>query len=349
MWRITPSRWPGHGWGKLLPQGSDEALSFPVSHGDGGKKVAVGTGPTRVSTAQRVVSLWYFVVVVGSFGMLALVPVAHAAIRLRRAALWLFVLGYGGVAVAMLLLLERAAAEGESEAMLSFAWLVGTILLVTVACVHLALLRRKILYPPPTAWVESGMHCGLFSIDIAGFGQVGRSSEVFVQVRRMLFGMLAEAFETSGIAWDACLKRDTGDGMIVVVPPHFPKFRLVYPLLSRLAGELARYNVVAGPGPRIRVRVAIHAGEIALDEYGVTGRPKVLLARLLDSRVLRDALADAPEGSPVVVLVSDRFHEDVQDQGGPGLDTMSYRQVLVHEKETEVRAWLHVPGLRELP
>ncbi len=314
-----------------------------MSHGDGGKKVAVGTGPTRVSTAQRVVSLWYFVVVVGSFGMLALIPVAHAAIRLRRAVLWLFVLGYGGVAVAMTFLLERAAAEGESEAMLSFAWLFGTILFITGTCVHLALLRNKILYPPPTAWVESGMHCGLFSIDIAGFGQVGRSSEIFVQVRRMLFGLLATAFEASGIAWDACLKRDTGDGMIVVVPPHFPKFRLVYPLVSRLTAELAKYNVVTEPGLRIRVRVAIHAGEIALDEYGVTGRPKVLLARLLDSRVLRDALGEAPDESPVVVLVSDRFHEDVQDQGGPGLDTMSYRQVLVHEKETEVRAWLHVP------
>ncbi|QXV59502.1 hypothetical protein CVV72_22470 [Amycolatopsis sp. TNS106] len=321
-----------------------------MSHGDGGKKVAVGTGPTRVSTAQRVVSLWYFVVVVGSFGILALLPVAHAAIRLRRAVLWLFVLGYGGIAVGMTFLLERAAAEGESEAVLSFAWFFGTIVFITVACVHLALLRRKILYPPPTAWVESGMHCGLFSIDIAGFGQVGRSSEIFVQVRRMLFGVLANAFETSGIAWDACLKRDTGDGMIVVVPPHFPKFRLVYPLVSRLTAELARYNVVTEPGLRIRVRVAIHAGEIALDEYGVTGRPKVLLARLLDSRVLRDALAEAPDESPVVVLVSDRFHEDVQDQGGPGLDTMSYRQVLVHEKETEVRAWLHVPDpvLREL-
>ncbi len=314
-----------------------------MSQGDGGKKVAVGTGPTRVSTARRVVSLWYFVVVVGSFGMLALLPVAHAAIRLRRGILWLFVPGYGGIAVAMTFLLERAAAEGESEAMLSFAWLFGTVLFVTVSCVHLALLRKKILYPPPKAWVESGMHCGLFSIDIAGFGQVGRSSEIFVQVRRMLFGLMASAFEASGIAWEACLKRDTGDGMIVVVPPHFPKFRLLYPLLSQLAAELARYNVVTAPDLRIRVRVAIHAGEITLDEYGVTGRPKVLLARLLDSRVLRDALAEAPDGSPVVVLVSDRFHEDVQDQGGPGLDTMSYRQALVHEKETEVRAWLHVP------
>ncbi|EME53148.1 hypothetical protein [Amycolatopsis decaplanina] len=74
--------------------------------------------------------------------------------------------------------------------------------------------------------------------------------------------------------------------MIVVVPPHFPKFHLVCPLVSRLTAELARCNVVTEPGLRI---------------------------------------------------------QDVRDQGGPGLGTMSYRQVLVHEKETEVRAWLHVP------
>ncbi len=313
--------------------------------------MAVGTGLTRVSTTRRVVSLWYFVVVLASLGLLAPLPFVHAAIRLRRAYLLLFVFFYGAWSYGLLYLLDSSEIEEEVETAPAMLWFFGTILLITVSCVHLALLRKKILYPPRTTWVESGMHCGLFSIDIAGFGQVGRSSEIFVQVRRMLFGLLATAFEASGIAWDVCLKRDTGDGMIVVVPPHFPKFRLLLPLLSQLAAELAKYNVVTEPALRIRVRVAIHAGEVTLDEYGVTGRPKVLLARLLDSRVLRDALAEAPDGSPVVVLVSDRFHEDVQDQGGPGLGTMSYRQVLVHEKETEVLAWLHVPNpvIRGLP
>jgi len=288
-------------------------------------------------------SLWYFAVVLGSLGMLSPLPFVHAALRLRRAFLLLYVLLYGVAVIGLLYLLDLSGTGEADETVLAVSWFFGTILLIAVACVHLAVLRKKILYPPRGAWVETGMHCGLFSIDIAGFGQVGRSSDIFVQVRRMLFGLLAGAFEASGIDWDACLKRDTGDGMIVVVPPHFPKFRLLLPLLSQLAAELARYNVVAEPALRIRVRVAIHAGEVTLDEYGVTGRPKVLLARLLDSRVLRDALVDAPEDSPVVVLVSDRFHEDVQDQGGPGLDTMSYRQVLVNEKETEVLAWLHVP------
>ncbi|WP_245192049.1 hypothetical protein [Amycolatopsis azurea] len=288
-------------------------------------------------------SLWYFVVVLGSLGMLSPLPFVHAALRLRRAFLLVYVLLYAVAVTGLLFLLDLSGTGEADEEVLAVSWFFGTILLIAVACVHLAVLRKKILYPPRGAWVETGMHCGLFSIDIAGFGQVGRSSEIFVQVRRMLFGLLAGAFEASGIDWDACLKRDTGDGMIVVVPPHFPKFRLLLPLLSQLAAELARYNVVAEPALRIRVRVAIHAGEVTLDEYGVTGRPKVLLARLLDSRVLRDALVDAPEDSPVVVLVSDRFHEDVQDQGGPGLDTMSYRQVLVNEKETEVLAWLHVP------
>ncbi|MEV6913008.1 hypothetical protein [Amycolatopsis sp. NPDC051071] len=305
--------------------------------------MAVRVGPTRASTTQRVVSLWYFVVVVGSFGVLSPLPFVHAAIRLRRAFLLVYVLAYSVLSGLMLFALAEAGDANNTEIAFGFLWFFGTIVFVTVSCVHLASLRKKILYPPPAVWVESGMHCGLFSIDIAGFGQVGRSSEIFVQVRRMLFGLLADAFEASGIAWDVCLKRDTGDGMIVVVPPHFPKFRLLLPLLSQLAAELAKYNVVTERDLRIRVRVAIHAGEVTLDEYGVTGRPKVLLARLLDSRVLRDALAEAPDTSPVVVLVSDRFHEDVQDQGGPGLDTMSYRQVLVHEKETEVRAWLHVP------
>jgi class 3 adenylate cyclase len=313
--------------------------------------VAVGTGHARVSTTRRVVSLWYFVVVVGSLGVLTPLAFAHAAFRLRRGLVWLFALGHAGITTGMIFLLSVAGTESDAEGGYSLAWFFGTILFVTVACVHLARLRLRILYPPPEAWVQNGMHCGLFSVDIAGFGRVGRTSETFVQVRRMLFGLLANAFEVSGISWDFCLKRDTGDGMIVVVPPHFPKVRLLYPLIAHLSSELACYNASAPPAMRIRVRVAIHAGEIRLDEYGVTGRPKVLLARLLDSRVLRDALTEAPPEVPVAVLVSDRFHEDIQDQGEPGLDTLSYRPVSVQEKETDVRAWLHLPDpvIRDVP
>ncbi len=306
--------------------------------------MAVGAGPARVSTTRRVVSLWYFVVVIASLGVLAPIPFVHAALRLRRAVLWVFVVLYGVLAATLFSLVGFIEAKDEkAEAIIAVSWFVGTIVVIAAACIHLARLRRRILYPPLTSWVENGMHCGLFSIDIAGFGQVGRTSETFVQVRHVLFSLLANAFEVSGVTWEMCLRRDTGDGMIVVVPPHFPKVRLLYPLIAHLSSELVRYNASAPPALRIRVRVAIHAGEIRLDEYGVTGRPKVLLARLLDSRVLRDALTEAPDEVPMVILVSDRFHEDIQDQGEPGLDILSYQPVTVQEKETDVRAWLHIP------
>lgn len=90
--------------------------------------------------------------------------------------------------------------------------------------------------------------------------------------------------------------------------------------------------------------MAIHAGDVRIDDYGVTGRPKVVLARLLDAEPLRAALAEAPDTATVAVIVSDSFHDDVVCHGHEGIDPDLYAPVTVRVKETEARAWLHIPG-----
>lgn len=180
----------------------------------------------------------------------------------------------------------------------------------------------------------------LLAVDVQSSG--GRDNQSSVILREALFSGLRNAFDASGIDWEACVVEDTGDGMIVLVPPEFPKPRLVFPMLEHFDAWLRHHNRYAAESTSIRVRVALHAGDVRVDEHGVTGRPKVLLARLLDSKPLRSALADAPETTAVVHLVSDRFHDDVVAQGNVGIDPDRYVPVQVQVKETAERAWLHI-------
>jgi class 3 adenylate cyclase len=184
----------------------------------------------------------------------------------------------------------------------------------------------------------------LLSVDIEGSGRPDRTSETSVVLRQTLFSELERAFQASGIDWSRCRREDTGDGMVVLVPPEFPEHSLVHPLLGLLADGLRHHNRGSGDVNRIRVRAALHSGEVVADDYGVTGRPQVHLARLLSAQPLREALARAPETATVAVLVSDHFYENVIVKGHRGIDPNVYSPVTVQEKETEARAWLNVVG-----
>ncbi|HWO64802.1 MAG TPA: hypothetical protein VNO31_32670 [Umezawaea sp.] len=194
---------------------------------------------------------------------------------------------------------------------------------------------------------QEPVHRALLSVDVEGSG--GRDSTASVIFREALFTALRKAFEASGVDWEACTRQDTGDGMVVAAPEGCSKRRLVHPLLPALADGLAHHNRYAGPATRVRVRVALHAGDLRVDSHGLTGKPKVLLARLLDAQPLREALAAAPESTTVAVLVSEGFHDDVITEGHPGIDPATYVPVQVREKETEVRAWLHLVGQAAVP
>jgi hypothetical protein len=182
------------------------------------------------------------------------------------------------------------------------------------------------------------VHRGLFSVDVESSGS--RDTHSSVVLRDVLFSALRNSFESSGIDWAACARDDLGDGMTVLVPPEFPKHRLVFPLLDQLGALLRHHNRYAGPSTVIRVRVALHEGDVRFDEFGATGRPKVLLARLLDSAPVRKALAEAADTTTVMLIVSDLFYQDVICQGHVGIDPDQYVPVLVRAKETEERAWL---------
>ena len=90
----------------------------------------------------------------------------------------------------------------------------------------------------------------------------------------------------------------------------------------------------------LRLRVALHAGEVHRDEHGVTGSAVTHAFRLNEAEAVRAALRDGP--ASLALVVSRWFYEEVIRQH-PTAEAAEYRQIPVAVKEVEAVAWLRLP------
>jgi class 3 adenylate cyclase len=147
-----------------------------------------------------------------------------------------------------------------------------------------------------------GQLCAMFGCDIAGFTRPGRDEEIQLRMRRDLYEMLPEAFNTSGIPWDQAECHDRGDGAIIVAPPGTPTQAMIDPLPGRLAGLIRRRNRIVREPAHIQLRVAVHTGTVYRDEQGIAGEDLTLLCRMLESGELRRTLRSS--GADLALIVS---------------------------------------------
>lgn len=90
----------------------------------------------------------------------------------------------------------------------------------------------------------------------------------------------------------------------------------------------------------MRLRMALHAGEVQYDDHGVASSSLNLAFRLIDAQPLKAALAASP--GVLALITSDWFFEDVV-RHTPGAAPATYRRVKVAEKETSTIAWITLP------
>lgn len=185
------------------------------------------------------------------------------------------------------------------------------------------------------------LHCVMLAVDVARFAGRGTDDEAQRIVRRVMYEALSRAVDDTRIGWRDCLHEDRGDGVLVIVPRGIASAAVVDGLPLRLKAELRRYNRTAGAGAELRLRAAVHAGEVHKDGHGLVGAAVNHLFRLLEATALRQALEEP--GREVALLASDHFYESVIRHGSGQIDPGAYRQVPVSVKETETRGWLHVP------
>jgi hypothetical protein len=190
--------------------------------------------------------------------------------------------------------------------------------------------------------LHRAQHCVLFGCDVAGFTDDRRDDEVQLAVRAALYGLVSEAFDEAHLPWDECLHEDRGDGILVVIPARMPSATVVDPLLVHIHAGLRRHNRLAGDAADIRLRVAVHIGEVHRDPHGLAGVAVNHLFRLLDAPVLKGALGAGD--ADVALIVSDYFYESVVRHGPGMIDPTTFRPVTVAVKRTQARGWIHLPG-----
>jgi tetratricopeptide (TPR) repeat protein len=177
-------------------------------------------------------------------------------------------------------------------------------------------------------------------VDVERFGDPARTNLHQLAIREALYEALARAFAESGIGWGSCVSEDRGDGALILVPPQIPKIRLVAGLPGLLAAAISRHNTGSSVPERMRLRVALHAGEVYRDAHGVAGAAVNHAFRLAEAPALRSALAASP--GVLALIVSDWFFTEVVHHD-PAAVPGSYRRVQVIVKETAATGWIRVP------
>ena len=189
--------------------------------------------------------------------------------------------------------------------------------------------------PPPA------LHRAIICVDVEGFGDRRRTRPDQLAVRAGMYQSLRAAFDGLGVSWQHCYHEDRGDGVLILVPSEVPKHVLVTGVPQRLAAALVEHNQAHRREARIRLRLAVHAGEVSYDEHGVAGTAVNAAFRLLEAEPLKRALAGS---SGVLAMIASQwlFEEVIRHE--PASSPGSYRRVRVLVKETSTPAWIRMPG-----
>ncbi|WP_157856940.1 hypothetical protein [Streptomyces sp. PRh5] len=93
---------------------------------------------------------------------------------------------------------------------------------------------------------------------------------------------------------------------------------------------------------QIQLRAAFDTGVVRRAANGYVGRAVISVARLVNSKPLRNMLVESPD-SPLALAVSDSLYQDVVLSGLPGLPVNRFQQVAIEEKEYAGWAWILAP------
>ena len=188
-------------------------------------------------------------------------------------------------------------------------------------------------------------HRAIVAVDIEA--STSRTNPARAQFRHVLYDLLEAALLRSGITEehrDPLI--DRGDGILVLIHPvdQAPKTLLltrVIPILSRLLERHAEEH----PEDRIRLRAAVHAGDVHYDSMGCYGEDVDITFRLLNSPTLKKTLKQTTKS--MVLVVSQDIHRSVIRHGYPGIDERAYLP-LVHVQIAghRLRGWVQIPEPR---
>ncbi len=182
------------------------------------------------------------------------------------------------------------------------------------------------------------VHRTIVVVDVEGFGDPNRTNRNQVAVRDGLYKVLRDAFYHAGIPWSDDDHEDRGDGVFILVPADVPKGLFAESLPAALVMALRVHNDTHPREERIRLRMALHAGEVNYDQHGATSTSVNLAFRLLEAGELKAALAGS--AGVLAVITSSWFYEEVVRHSTAAT---AYLPVRVTIKETSAVGWICPP------
>jgi hypothetical protein len=183
------------------------------------------------------------------------------------------------------------------------------------------------------------VHRTIVAVDVEGFGNRYRTNRNQVAVRDGLYGALRQAFGHAGIPWLERDHEDRGDGVFILVGAEVPKSLFVESLPTALVDALREHNDTHPGSERIRLRMALHAGEVNYDAHGATAAAINLTFRLLECLSVKEALAASP--GVLAVIASSWFFDEVIRHNT--VNAADYYPIPVVAKETTTTGWICLP------
>ncbi len=178
-------------------------------------------------------------------------------------------------------------------------------------------------------------------VDVEKFSDYSRTDSQRLAVHDHLYDLLEKALREAEIDWDNCHREDRGDGVLILAPPTIPKACFSAYLPGRLIDALRQHNRAHPVEENIRLRLALHAGEVFFDDHGVVASAVNRTFRLLESEPLRKALRDSAD--PLAMIATTWFYDEVI-RGSPESHQEDYFPVLINAKETREVGWITTPG-----
>ncbi|MFK4101318.1 hypothetical protein ACI2L1_14815 [Streptomyces sp. NPDC019531] len=174
--------------------------------------------------------------------------------------------------------------------------------------------------------------------DIEQFGKRDDVEQAYL--RRMLYDVVDATLLAAGVEETSRLRADRGDSVMELIDTRISVPALAKTLLSDTPALLHSKNRLIADSTRMRLRIVLSAGYVAVDELGGwVGRDLNHAVRLLDSGPLKAALKN--RGDDCVLCASDGVYQGVVSNGHLGVRPEDFHRITVETKEGPTIAWLH--------
>ncbi|WHT22442.1 tetratricopeptide repeat protein [Crossiella sp. CA-258035] len=166
---------------------------------------------------------------------------------------------------------------------------------------------------------------------------VDSSGHERITLWRRMYEALKKAVTRSHIPWADCATESYGDGVLLLLPPQVSREQLVAMVPDNLSTELRAINATLLPVQQVRLRVAMHAGPVRVDDRGVTS-PAVLHAfGMADTPALHETLRT--DRADLALIISDTLYQSTTRTPGA-----LFRPARVPVGNADLLAWiLHRP------